>query len=88
MENQEIEPRWFLIDHKCGGILTMDACSMVESLNTDHTDQKFRCPGCFETVNDVAIKELRGFCKDYIRVIRIFKQQGFSIREASPEEPV
>jgi hypothetical protein len=85
MENPEIEPRWFMINHKCGGTLTMDACNIAESLNPSH---KFRCPGCFETINDVAIKELGGFCKDYIRVIRAFKQQGFSLREVSPEEPI
>ena len=79
MEKKQNKGRWFLIKHKCGAEFTINTANIIESF--DKGAPLFKCPGCFEDINNGIKENLKHFCSTYHILINAFNKQHFQIWE-------
>jgi len=78
MEKKQNKGRWFLIEHECGAMFTINTANIIKSFSKG---DPLKCPGCFVNISNKTKDQLNHFCNIYEMVIDAFSEQSFQIRE-------
>jgi len=88
MEIKKIEPRWFLIKHKCGSIFIVNTEHFFQAPekqekagpNVD-VGYDLRCPSCQIPIDKDLVDKFKNFLSSYKNLTDQFFDEGFILRE-------